>query len=137
MAERVTCIVRGDKDRYSVCRCITEIRTDARKYTRLEAHEKVKTSLGSIYGEAGDSRADLIPAVRDGLKYVRTAPNDTTTDNRFTSSASASTRRRGAIFLPATSRRQLVPSIRFSARFFPASESLLFHITFSAQSSSS
>lgn len=81
MAERVTCIVRGDKDRYSVCRCITEIRTDARKYTRLEAHEKVKTSPGSIYVEAEGSRADLIPAVRDGLKYVRTAPNDTTTDN--------------------------------------------------------
>lgn len=81
MPERVTCIARGDKDKYSDCRCITEIRTDARKYTRLEAHDKVKASPGSIYVEAWGSRANLIPAEREGLKYVRTAPNDTTTDN--------------------------------------------------------
>jgi hypothetical protein len=81
MAEKVTCIIRGDKDKYSDCRCITEIRTDAGKYTRTEAHDKVKRSPGSIYVEQGGSRANLVDAVREGLKYVRTAPNDTTTDN--------------------------------------------------------
>ncbi len=81
MAEKVICIVRSDKDRYSDCRCITEIRTDAVRYSRLEAHNKVKNSPGSIYVEMAGSKANLIPAEREGLKYVRTAPNDTTADN--------------------------------------------------------
>jgi len=81
MAEKVTCIVRGDKDKYSDCRCITEIRTDAGKYSRGEAHDEVKRSPGSIYVEQGGSKANLVPAEREGLKYVRTAPNDTTADN--------------------------------------------------------
>ncbi len=81
MAERVTCIVRGESHLYSDCRCITQIRTDAATYSRLEAHNKVKNSPGSIYTEAGGSRANLIPAERGGLKYVRTAPNDTKDDN--------------------------------------------------------
>ncbi len=81
MAEKVTCIVRGEKDEYSDCRCITEIRTDAGSYTRIEAHNKVKASPGSIYVEGGGSRANLVHAEREGLKYVRTAPDDTTADN--------------------------------------------------------
>lgn len=81
MAEKVTCIVRGEKDKYSDCRCITEIRTDAGRYTRLEAHNKVKNSPGSIYVEVPGSKANLVPAEREGLKYVRTAPNDTKEDN--------------------------------------------------------
>lgn len=81
MAEKVTCIVKGD-GRYSDCRCITEIRTDAgRRYTREQAHEQVKQSPKSIYVEGGGERADLIPAVREGLKYVRTRADDTTADN--------------------------------------------------------
>lgn len=32
MAEKVTCIVKGDSSKYSDCRCITQIRTDARTY---------------------------------------------------------------------------------------------------------
>lgn len=81
MAEKVTCIMRGDKDKYSDCRCITEIRTDAGRYTRLEAHNKVKNSPGSIYVEVPGSKANLVAAEREGLKYVRTAPNDTKEDN--------------------------------------------------------
>lgn len=81
MAEKVTCIVRGDKPKYSDCRCITEIRTDAGRYSRTEAHEKVKKMPGSIVVEAGGSKANLVPVEREGLKYVRTAPNDTTADN--------------------------------------------------------
>lgn len=81
MAEKVTCIVRGDRDKYSDCRCITEIRTDGGRYSRLEAHNKVKASPGSIYVEIPGSKASLVPAEREGLKYVRTAPNDTTADN--------------------------------------------------------
>lgn len=81
MAERVACIVRGESHLYDDCRCITQIRTDARTYSRLEAHNKVKDTPGSIYVEAGGSRANLVPAERQGLKYVRTAPNDTKEDN--------------------------------------------------------
>lgn len=81
MAERVTCIVRGDRDKYSDCRCITEIRIDAGRYSRTEAHNKVKASPGSIYVEVTGSKANLVPAEREGLNYVRTAPNDTTADN--------------------------------------------------------
>ena len=81
MAEKVTCIVRGEKHRYSDCRCVTEIRTDAGRYTRSEAYNKVKTSPGSIYVEGGGAKANVIPAEREGLKYVRTAPDDTTADN--------------------------------------------------------
>jgi hypothetical protein len=81
MAEKVSCIVRGDNQTYSYCRCITEIRTESGRYTRLEAHNKVKASPGSIYVEAGASKANLIAAEREGLKYVRTVPDDTTADN--------------------------------------------------------
>ena len=81
MAERVTCIVRGDLYMYSDCRCITQIRTESRAYSRLEAHNKVKNEPGSIYVEAAGSRANVVDAEREGLKYVRTAPNDTTQDN--------------------------------------------------------
>ena len=81
MAEKVTCIVRGEKHRFSDCRCITKIRTDAARYTRLEAHNTVKSSPGSIYVESGGSKASVIAAEREGLKYVRTAPDDTTADN--------------------------------------------------------
>lgn len=81
MAEKVSCIVRGDNQTYSDCRCITEIRTESGRYTRLEAYNKVKASPGSIYVEAGASKANLVPAEREGLKYVRTAPDDTTVDN--------------------------------------------------------
>lgn len=42
MAEKVSCIVRGDKGKYCDCRCISEIQTEARSYTRVQAHEKVK-----------------------------------------------------------------------------------------------
>ncbi len=81
MAEKVTCIVRAERHKYSDCRCITEIRTDVGRYTRLEAHNKVKASPGSIYVEAGGAKANLVAAEREGLKYVRTAPDDTTADN--------------------------------------------------------
>lgn len=81
MAGKVTCIVRGDKDKYTDCRGITEIRTDVGKYTRSEAHDKVKQSPGSIYVEHNGSKTNLVAADREGLKYVRTAPNDTTADN--------------------------------------------------------
>jgi hypothetical protein len=81
MAERVTCIIRGDANRYSDCRCISELRTDVAKYTRLEAHDKVKAAPGSIYVEVAGSKAIVVNAEREGLKYVRTAPNDTTADN--------------------------------------------------------
>ena len=81
MAEKVTCIVKGDAAKYSDCRCITQIRTNARTYTRLEAHQRVTNEPGSIYVESGSSRANVIPAEREGVKYVRTVPNDTTADN--------------------------------------------------------
>ncbi len=81
MAEKVTCIVRGERHRYSDCRCITEIRTDAARYTRLEAYNRVKNSPGSIYVESSGAKANVIPAEREGVKYVKTAPDDTTADN--------------------------------------------------------
>lgn len=84
MAERVTCIVRGDRSIYSDCRCITAIQTAEARYTRLEAHNKVKASPGFLHVQAAASRADAILAERDGLKYVRTEPNDTTADNLLT-----------------------------------------------------
>lgn len=81
MAERVMCIVRGDKYRFSDCRCITEIRTDAGRYSRLDAHNKIKNSPGSIYVEVPGSKVNLVAADREGLKYVRTAAKDRTADN--------------------------------------------------------
>lgn len=81
MAAKVSCIERGEKNMYSDCRCITEIRTDAGRYSRLEAHNKVKASPGSICVEAAGSKANLVPAEREGLKYVRrplTTPPRTT-----------------------------------------------------------
>ena len=82
MSEKVTCIVKGEAHKHSDCRCITEIRADwAKRYTRLEAHEKVKAFPGSIVVEAAGHSTPLIPAERDGVKYVRTRPNDTTDDN--------------------------------------------------------
>lgn len=81
MAEQVICIIQGDRHRYSDCRCITTIKTDVATYTRLQAHEKVEKFPNSIFVQAEASRAYLITAEREGLKYVRTEPNDTTADN--------------------------------------------------------
>ena len=82
MSEIVTCIIKGDGTRYSDCRCITGIRTDGwRRYTREQAHEQVKGCPGSILVISGGSTVDVIAAEREGLKYVRTAPDDTTADN--------------------------------------------------------
>ncbi|MGH3429084.1 MAG: DUF3892 domain-containing protein [Mycobacteriales bacterium] len=41
----------------------------------------MKQSPKSIYVEGGGERADVIPALREGLKYVRTRADDTTADN--------------------------------------------------------
>ena len=48
---------------------------------RLKAYNKVTASPGSIDVEAGASTANVVPPEREGLKYVRTAPDDTTADN--------------------------------------------------------
>ena len=80
MPEKVVCIVKGD-GRYADCRCITQIQTDARRYTREQAYEQVRTSPNSIYVEGGGARAYLIPATREGVRYVRTRPDDTLDDN--------------------------------------------------------
>lgn len=81
MAEKVICIVTRERW-HPDCRRVTEIRTDAgRQYTRAEAHDQVALSPGSIYVEGGGVRADLLPAQREGVKYVRTRPDDTLADN--------------------------------------------------------
>jgi acetylornithine deacetylase/succinyl-diaminopimelate desuccinylase-like protein len=81
MADQVTCIVKGDGTRYSDCRCITEIRTGTGRYSRSAANAKVSREPGSLYVQAAGSRVNVIPAEREGVKYVRTVPNDTTADN--------------------------------------------------------
>jgi hypothetical protein len=82
MAEKVTCIVKGEAHMHFDCRSITKIKTDySREYTREEAHEKVKAFPGSIVVEGGGKTAPLIPAEREGKKYVRTRPDDTAADN--------------------------------------------------------
>jgi hypothetical protein len=82
MAEKVTCIVKGESHLHSDCRCITEIQVDGwKRYPRLEAYDKVTASPGSIIVEGGGSTAPLIPAEREGKKYVRTRPDDTIYDN--------------------------------------------------------
>jgi hypothetical protein len=82
MPEKVTCIVKGEAHLHIDCRSITRIQTDGwRAYTREQAHEKVKASPGSIVVEGGGETAPLIPAEREGKKYVRTRPDDTTADN--------------------------------------------------------
>jgi hypothetical protein len=82
MAEKVTCIVKGEAHLHSDCRSITKIKTDYyNEYTREQAHDKVKASPGSVVVEGGGATAPLIPAEREGKKYVRTRPDDTTADN--------------------------------------------------------
>jgi len=82
MPEKVTCIVKGEAHLHPDCRSITKIKTDSyNEYTREQAHEKVKTSPGSIVVEGGGETAPLIPAEREGKKYVRTRSDDTTADN--------------------------------------------------------
>ena len=82
MPEKVTCIVKGEAHLHSDCCSITKIKTDGwRVYTRAEAHDKVTASPGSIVVEGGGETAPLIPAIREGSKYVRTRPDDTTADN--------------------------------------------------------
>lgn len=82
MAEKVTCIVKGEAHLHSDCRSITKIKTDCwKEYTREQAHEQVKAYPGSIVVEGGGQTAPLIPAEREGKRYVRTRPDDTTADN--------------------------------------------------------
>jgi hypothetical protein len=80
--ERVTNIIRGATRLYPDCRSITLIKTDEWKvYTLEEAHEQVKAHPGSIVVVGGGEIVPLIPAEREGKKYVRTRPDDTTDDN--------------------------------------------------------
>jgi hypothetical protein len=82
MAEKVTCIVRGEAHLHSDCCSITQIKVDGWKsYTRAEAHDKVATTPGSIVVETTDKTVALIPAKRGETKYVRTRPDDTKEDN--------------------------------------------------------
>lgn len=82
MARKVTCVVKGESNKYSDCRCITQIKVDGwQTYTREQAHDEVHAHPGSIVVEASGSTAPLIPAEREGTKYVRTRPDDTTADN--------------------------------------------------------
>jgi hypothetical protein len=80
MAEQVMCIVKGEPH-HRDCRSITVIQTAGGRYTREQAHERVKSMPGSIYVEMAGRRADLIPATREGTRYVRTRPDDTPDDN--------------------------------------------------------
>jgi hypothetical protein len=82
MIERVMCVKRGDAHKHSDCRSITKIRTDEwKEYTREEAHEKVKAAPGSLQVQAGGKTVPLLPAEHEGIKYVRTLPDDTADDN--------------------------------------------------------
>ena len=82
MAEKVTCIVKGDAHLHTDCRSITKFTTDGVKvYTREEANAKVTSSPGSIEVEGGGRTAPLVPAEREGKKYVRTRSDDSTADN--------------------------------------------------------
>jgi hypothetical protein len=82
MFERVTFILRGGAHLHADCRSITLIKTNKwRAYTPESAHEQVKTHPGSIVVVGGGEIVPLIPAEREGKKYVRTRPDDTTDDN--------------------------------------------------------
>lgn len=73
--------MKGNSQKYSDCRCITTLKTTTISFSRTQAHDKVKANPGSLYVEKAGSRANLIAATREGLKYVRTAPNDMKEDN--------------------------------------------------------
>ena len=81
VVEQVFCIVRDHYSLHSDCRCIARIKTHVNTYTRLEAYNKVTTHPDSLYVQAGSGRAFLIPAEREGVKYVKTKQDDTTADN--------------------------------------------------------
>ena len=82
MAEKVTCIVKGEEYLHFDCCCITQLQVDGwRFYTREEAHDMVMIAPGSIVVEAGGRMVDLVPAKRGETKYVRTRPDDSTEDN--------------------------------------------------------
>jgi hypothetical protein len=82
MAEKVTCVVKGEKYLHFDCCSITQIQVDGRHiYTREQAHDKVTAAPGSVVVEAGGRTVDLLPAQRGETKYVRTRPDDTTEDN--------------------------------------------------------
>jgi hypothetical protein len=82
MAEKVTCIVKGEAHLHSDCRSITQIKTDyGQVYTREQAYDHVKTNPGSIVVVGGGETSPLIPAEREGKKYVRTRADDTPADN--------------------------------------------------------
>lgn len=83
MPETVSCIVKGDSDKYSDCRCVTEIQTNRKRYSREQAHRGVDNGK-IIWVEGSNSRAKLLAAEREGTKYVRTEPNDTEKDNLLT-----------------------------------------------------
>ena len=82
MARKVTCIVKGDSHKHSDCRCVTQIKVDGwQTYTREQAYDEVTAHPGAIVVEGGGSTAPLVPAEREGTKYVRTRSDDTTADN--------------------------------------------------------
>lgn len=86
MAREVVCATT-DSTGPNDCRCITKIGyvyenidTTGSK-TPEEVHNDVKHDNTNYYVEYRGSETDLIPAEKNGTKYVRTKQNDTKNDN--------------------------------------------------------
>ena len=71
--------VRTDNS-HKDCRCITRIKTSGDEFTREQAHQMAKPP-SSLHVRTNDGRVEVVPHTRDGLKYIRTSPNDTPDDN--------------------------------------------------------
>lgn len=85
MAREVICTTK-DPDGPNDCRCIDELgvklTTIGSTITRTPEQPHIDLKDGKdYYIEYGGSETDLIPAEREGTKYVRTEPNDTSDDN--------------------------------------------------------
>jgi len=83
----VTCVSKTDT-RFSDCRCITHVGVQEYQgatrafLTREQAYQIVAQGRDKLFVQRGGN--DYVPVeavVREGTRYVRTDPDDTTTDN--------------------------------------------------------
>ncbi|WP_169924438.1 DUF3892 domain-containing protein [Natrinema ejinorense] len=85
MAREVVCVTTDDASIHNDCRCIETIgyqiiEDNTWTKTPAEVHESIEDGK-EYYVEHNGSKTYLEPAERNGTKYVRTEPNDTSRDN--------------------------------------------------------
>lgn len=86
MAYKVKCVTIDETSDYDDCRCIEIIGIPregggTNEYSPSRIHDRIKNEGDEFFVEHEGERTYLDAVEREGTKYVRTEPNDTSEDN--------------------------------------------------------